>query len=582
MMLQDGLQELLFTAGILISLIMLVIGIIKNRKGIKHAITENGFEKKDIIIVAAILIVFLFIELYYIRPTQLLFFDDAIYQAMALMLLHTGQAWMCNYGTPTACFSGQLFHEPIGLSFNIAVAYLLLGPTRAASWDAELALGSISVVMGFFASLLLLKNKKAAFFTELLLALSPIILIWSRATNSDIAVLAYSLICLFFFLVFMKNRKFWDFSNMLFSFSLLYYMKVDEIFFIPVFIAFYIVLDDKGVRKAIANMFKTIKKNIFNTKLLIICLIFMLVIIPAILYTFNESATDGYGWQGTVIQNTCRTGLPPLNVTSEINILNFKANVCSNILFWFNNYRSQYVIQPIVYTALAILGVALMIITKKERRVLVAIAIWFAVFFLLYSAFYAGSVIYGVDWRFMLSLIAQTCMLGGFAAACILDTIDMYVKKMAKYEKTINIIAASVLVIVIFVPLYLALPLLSVNPALIQQAGDARFYENFVYNNSKLIPANCIVYTYDPTLFQLNNRTATQMSNLYNETQVQQYESQYKCLVLDYGYWCHTPNNECTYVLQNYNLTLIANATYNSLNYNYGFYYINENSINNT
>ncbi len=82
------------------------------------------------------------------------------------------------------------------------------------------------------------------------------------------------------------------------------------------------------------------------------------------------------------------------------------------------------------------------------------------------------------------------------------------------------------------------------------------------------------MYTYDPTLFNINNRTATQIDNLYNSTQVKQYMSTYQCLVLDYGYWCHTPNNECRYVNNTYNLTPIVTATYKQFGYNYGFYIV--------
>ena len=196
-------------------------------------------------------------------------------------------------------------------------------------------------------------------------------------------------------------------------------------------------------------------------------------------------------------------------------------------------------------------------------------------FFLLYTAFYAGSVIYGVDWRFMLSLVAQVAMFGGFAAAEVLDLVDYYAKKvMKKRTAIVNGIALIVMLALIFTPIYLMMPLLAVNPSNIQQAGDARFDENFVYNSSSLIPSNCIVYSYDPTLFQLNNRTSRQIGDLYNTSQVDQYMQQQKCLVLDYGYWCYTPQNQCTYASQNYNIVPLATATYNAMGRTYGFYYV--------
>ena len=573
---QPGFLEYIFAIGIVISFVALIIGAFKDRRNIKEVLKEHGFRLRDLAIIIAILLVFILIEAYFVKATQLLFFDDDIYQAMALMLLHMGQAWMCNFGNATACFSGQIFHEPIGLSFNFAIAYLLFGVSRGVGYGTEFGLGILSVFMSFFAALLLMRNKKAAFFTELIMALTPVIIVWSKPTNSDLAVLAYSMIAIFFFLIFMRKRNMWSFSNMLFSFSLLLYMKVDEFFFIPIFIAFYLLLESKGVVKTAKNTIDAIRKNILNTKLLLVVLFFMIAVVPSILYSYYESQTDGYGWQGTTIQNTCHN-LVPISVSSEINIINFKANVCANVLYWFDQYAADYVMQPIIFTFLAILGAVLMLATGKNRRTFVAIAIWFGLFFLLYAAFYAGSVIYGVDWRFMLSLAAQAAMLGGFACAEMFDMADYYAKRFIKSAMTVKAINCIVLVailVLLFTPIYLLMPKLAVNPSSIPQAGDARFDENLVYNSSSSIPNNCLVYSYDPTLFQLVGKNSTQIGDLYNVTQVDQYMQQRKCLVLDYGYWCYTPNNECTYASQNYNIVPITTATYRAMGRTYGFYYV--------
>jgi hypothetical protein len=130
---------------------------------------------------------------------------------------------------------------------------------------------------------------------------------------------------------------------------------------------------------------------------------------------------------------------------------------------------------------------------------------------------------------------------------------------------------------VLLIPVYILVPRLSVSTAKILQAPDARFYEGFVYNESKLIPSDCLVYTYDPTLFNINNRTATQMSDLYNMSRYDQFRNEYSCQVLDYGYWCYTPNNICSYAEQNFNVDTaapIAAANFTQFGRTYGFYYI--------
>ncbi len=575
MMLQQGLLEYTFTIGIILSLAMLIIGAFSDRRQIYHTLKSHGLDKRFAIAAIGVVIVFLFVELYFVKPTQLLFFDDAIYQGMALDMIHMGQAWMCNYGTPLTCFQGQVYHEPIGLSFNIAVAFLIFGVSRASAYGTEAFLGALSVLMCILAALLLFKDRKAALFSGLILALTPVVLVWARPTNSDMATLAYSMVTVFFFLAFIRRKSLWSLSNMLFSLSLLLYMKVDEVLFIPILVAMYLLLDSSGVIGSAKEALSSIKKNIWNTKLLVIVLLFVLAVVPSVLYSYNESLTGNYGYQGTTIQNTCIKGMPGMQVNSSIDMQNFRANVCANLGFWLNAYTSDYVMQPILFTLLAVLG-AFMLVGNGRWKTAAAIGIWFGAFFFLYTAFYAGSVIYGVDWRFMLSLVAQAALLGGFAVSELVCLAETAAGRIKRHKNKIAAAAAAVAVVVLFVPLYMMMPLIAVKPSSIQQAGDARFYENFVYNNSQLIPSSCIVYTYDPTLFNINNKTATQMDNLYNSTQASQYIGEGRCLVFDYGYWCHTPNNECVYANQSYQLIPIKTAAYNRTGSLYGFYYLRQ------
>ncbi len=52
---------------------------------------------------------------------------------------------------------------------------------------------------------------------------------------------------------------------------------------------------------------------------------------------------------------------------ASINMANFRANICANVAFWFNQYKSSYIMQPILFTALATLGFALMMLHKKQQ-----------------------------------------------------------------------------------------------------------------------------------------------------------------------------------------------------------------------
>ena len=233
--------------------------------------------------------------------------------------------------------------------------------------------------------------------------------------------------------------------------------------------------------------------------------------------------------------------------------------------FWSNLYKNQYVIQPAYFTLLALVGVALMIILARKRA-LAALALWFVPLFLLYTAFYAGGVNFGIDWRFMISLMAVPALLGGFALGSIADYLTSLASKRLTHRKSLlralSYLIAILMVLSLFYVIYTEASLLSVNPGTIQQAGDARFYESFIYNDSHLIPANCLVYTYDPTLFNINNRSAAQIGDLYYGGFFANASAEYSCSVVDIGYWCFTPGSVCSQLNSSFTLTDIANATY--------------------
>jgi hypothetical protein len=568
--------EYLLTLGITVAFLGLLTGIILDRKNIARVMKHNGIGYQQFEIALAIAILFLILEVSMVRPTQQLFFDDAIYQGMALDMIHTGQAIMCDYGTPLNCFIGEVFHEPIGTAFNFALAFAGFGVKRYVAYATELFLTFLSVFLSFFATSIITKNNKIGYFTELFMALSPVILVWAFPTTSDMPTLTYSIISLFFVLIFIENKKIVSFSNALLSIALLSYMKVVALLYVVIFAIIYILLDNSSITNSIKSNLKLLKNNILNTKMLLVILIFIVAIVPESIYTVYEDVNGVFG--ATAIQNTCSPKMMPMNYTGRITFSNFEYNFCGNVLFWFNKYSYDYIMQPAIFTIFAIIGAAFTIIQKRFREFL-AISIWFVIFFVLYTAFYAGGVLYGVDWRFMLSLIYQVSFFSGIGAWVIFYYTGK-IFKMGRLNKNVKsviiIIVLAVLMLAIFYPIYKMSPRLSINPSSIPQAGSARFDENFIYTNISAIPSNCLVFTYVPYLFNINNRSAAQMFYLFNNTFVNNVQGNYSCLVIDYGYWCKTPNNICGTAMSEYDTTPLKTAVYSSKYYNFtfGFYKI--------
>ncbi|MCL4371977.1 hypothetical protein M1373_01520 [Candidatus Marsarchaeota archaeon] len=139
-----------------------------------------------------------------------------------------------------------------------------------------------------------------------------------------------------------------------------------------------------------------------------------------------------------------------------------------------------------------------------------------------------------------------------------------------------RVLAAAMLIILAVIAVSFALQVkeLSINPSNIMQAGSARFYENFIYNSSSYIPSNCVVYTYDPTLFNVIGKPALQYSYLYNASFYENVSRNYSCSIIDYGYWCTTPGNICSNAFTLYKTKPIVTAVYKPMDLTYGLYLI--------
>ncbi len=571
-----GIQEYIFTAGIIVAFIGTVLGFVASWKSVRTILKGLRFTKRYLLIALAIVLVFIVMEKAIVKPAQQLFFDDAIYQGGALDLIHMGQAWMCNYGSPTQCFSGEIFHEPVGTAFNLALGYLLMGVSESAAFNAWIFITAFSVFLVFFVALLMFEDIRTAFFAELIMGLMPIILIWAAPTTSDILMMFYSTIAVFGMLVFVRKKNAATFSFALFSLALAIYMKVNGALYLLVIPVAYLLLDNKSIRHSVIANIGAVRKNILNTKLLTIFLIFLLLVVPEIMYVHTENISDTYGYVNAPVMRSCNSGYSFFNATGTINLQNFQANICSNVGFWFNmelnKQGNYYIIQPTVFTALALLGMALLI--AYRRRLALTIGLWFLAFFLLYTAFYAGAVTYGVDWRFMLAVAPPMALLGGFGIGKPLRMLGRVSK-----NKIIMAIAIAGAVALLFATTLLLYGYLNVQPILITQQETPLLYEKFISENIGLIPSNCLVFSYVPELFNINNRTATQFGNLsyiQSSSGYAQYKKNYSCFVADLGYWCAPQDNRayCRNTLNYFTYRKLAAVHDNLTDYNFSFYSI--------
>ncbi len=417
--------QYLFTIGVLISFAGMLIGIFLSRRQIFDIFKERGVDLRRLLLSLAIVLVFVSAELAIVKPTQQLFFDDTIYQDMALNLLHMGQAWMCVYGSSSSCIIGNTFHEPIGTAFVLAIGFAGFGLSRATAYGTMFFVAAVSVFMTFVVALLLSKKFKVAIISEFIMALTPVLLVWAYPTTSDMPMLAFSLIAIAAMLIFLEKRSISTLFTALMALSLLTYMKIDGVVYLIAIPLLYVIVSDGSLKQSLLNNLARIRKHWLDTRFLLVILIFVLAIAPEIGFAANELFFGSFGYQGAYVQQMCAADNPSFIASKPIDLQNFEANICSNIDYWLNSYANIDIIQPLSFTAFAIIGVAFML-AAGYRRQLLAIAVWFGLFFVLYTSFYAGGVLYGVDWRFMLSLAAPAAILGGYGIYGIAKTASMF------------------------------------------------------------------------------------------------------------------------------------------------------------
>ncbi len=225
----------------------------------------------------------------------------------------------------------------------------------------------------------------------------------------------------------------------------------------------FLILDKGGIR----NNFKLFRRNLLETGFLIVILVFAFSILPEAVYTFTQYTTSNYGLGETVyLMQSCASSPKSFSPTQNLGLQNFEANFCTNFLFWFNAYKNNYIMQPLFYTMLAISGGAAMAFGK--RRELLALLLWFGTFFVVYTSFYAGSVQFGVDWRFMLATLPPVAIAGGYIASLSFlrgTKTRKSVHGRIALGKAVRIALYAAMVLIIFYPLYALEPLLGINPS---------------------------------------------------------------------------------------------------------------------
>lgn len=548
------------------------------RKDLYKAL-KGRVTKRSLIALLLILIFFASFLVMFVHPAEQLYFDENIYQGIAINILKHGNALWCQYGSAYLgqCGANAVYHDPVEWSFYMAIAFGIFGIGEATAYGMQLLIGASLVVATFLLGSVI-KGQRAGIISALAMSIMPEVVIWSRAQAvPDLALAVFATLSFFFFMIFMENKKSSTLLPFLFSLGISVYMRTEGAILIPLFLILYFICGGSSVRENFGSSVRWLRNLINRDELsLLYILLFAILLAPQAYYISGQLSNPQFG-QGS-------SGLFSLS--------SFETNAPVNVNYLFGAFDTKGYYPaafPVEITLLAAVGTAVAIATSiNERRnmpIVIALALWFFAYFFFYAFFYAGAATYGVDSRMMLQLHPQLVILSAIGIVEIsglLGSIGMRRKGGKRKGRRLNrhdalsalpYAAFFIVLAVVFVQFF---PIVTMPPSSAPQQGVILPATNFLNSNYGAVPSNCLVFSFTPDMWYENGRAAAQIGYLQSDSgNFTNFTKSYRCFVLDYGYWCTVPpydNTTCPAYLKLYNTSVLATRSISGASDNVSFY----------
>lgn len=562
----------LITAICAIALCAIIALALVQAREVKSLIFRN-LDKYTIIALALIVLFFVIFSTSFLRNTELIFFDEQIYQGMALNILAHGNAALCLYGTANLrnCYLSGLGFDPAGYPFILAVAFKIFGFGASTAYGIEILFGALSIIFVFLLASGLTERKDIGILSAVIFALIPEVFIWSKTpANPNMPFMLFTLMTAFFFVLFLKNTNKKTLALLLTSLVLTVYIRVEALLLIPVLLSAFFILGEDGIKKTFTRRLKLLKRAAPDRLLAILLLAFLLLIIPELYLIIATKPI------------LSANATPFLASSSKLFALQYLINnIRINTLFLFG-FDTVY---PIIFlsnvTIFAIIGIAYLWTDKTARNgraVLLFLMLFFLTYFIFYGLYFSGSVLLGGSVRFLLVTYPPLSILAAFGVLAMANYISSAFKKSKTPNKngaaTVHFVCALLIAVIFIVPFLYAMPFLR-NPnynytdfplqlnSTTENSIYTMSYTNrsleFIYNNYKSVPNDCLVFSEAPYLWYTLNRSSAvlDLSNSSDSVNIKDYS----CYVFDYGFWCSYPigSTSCNSFLGKYKLKVLAN-----------------------
>lgn len=570
----------ILTATLAILAISLIASLVLSKKDIGTVLKEK-VDRYSLFFASLMILFFLFFSIMFVSPVEQLYFDENIYQGIAMNILLHGNALWCQYGTAyfTNCYANSIYHDMVGWTFFLAVAFGIFGIGIQTAFNLQLLAGALSILFVFLLSSVLLERKDAAIAATVAFALMPELFIWARTQAvPDLPFMMFSTLAFFLFIVYTRRPNNKTLVAFLSSMLIAIYTRTEGILLIGVFAVLYLTFGKEGVRKTLSSRINQVVEGFDrSTETLVILLLSVLLLLPNIFFVASQLSNADYGQSYTNQQ--------------LFSLSNFQSNMPVNLQYLIGTYNAKGYFPtafPGAVTVLAIIGLVYLAAQRKKGNrigMLLFILLWFAAFEVFYGFFYAGSALFGVDVRFMLQITPQIAILAGMGAVAVKDMLssDRISGRLGfgndSLQRLYGVAGYAVAIAVfILLPFIALIPNITLKLQNMPQQGVIGGAVTYFYNNYQSVPQNCMVFTFTPDLWTEFGRGAAQIGYLQGRNlNFTNATKSYSCFVLDYGYWCQVPpfrNTTCKQAISTYRLKPLAQQNGTSPYSGVGFYQI--------
>ncbi len=565
-----------------VALAGLVALLILGRKDVIVALKPN-INRYSIFGLLLIVIYFIIISTFFLRSTELIFFDEQIYQSVALNILNHGNALPCLYGTSylKSCYVNYTGFDPSGWPFLIAIPFALFGAGQITAHGLEISISAMSIVAVFLLSSIITNRKEIPIISAAIFATIPEVFIWSGTlANPNTPFMLFSIITVLLSIIFIKTRTKRTLWMALFSMVLTAYLRLEALILIPILLLAFLTFGGNDMKRTFIERVGQIKKAVLTEYAQSTAIVLLILLAPELIF-INLAGPQ-------LLINTqlfLKSGLPILSISYLPTV------AIQNLLFLMGGINAYPAIFLPEITILAMAGAAFLFFDRRGERsrpALLLLSSIFVSYFIFYGMYFSGSALSGTSVRFLLILFPSLSILAAFGVYGVasLSVRNLHKARTADARRiTVYALCFSLIALFFVLPFIQSIPYISspnyahpdfpvIGTASAQNGPYAMSYANrsltFINDNYNLVPAGCLVFSPSPYLWYGLNRSAAYVSE-YNASGISM--GNHSCFVLDYSWFCGMPfnNTACNSLLSQYKVRTLA-TEYGDMGSNFSLY----------